>query len=430
MAGSKKGVPRSRERPHVGGEMSAVELLALAGRDVNRVVFAAWARVFAQNTAREIHYPKTQADGIRKMAALYQREAKASARAAMRELAGIRTRFGSQLEWVVDPKRDIDTAALKLHKRVDWAADHVALAEAASMVSIADARYWALTQRGTGAVFYDFPPLPAPELKTVWESEQRHNFNHTPVDVKKAKVDVTLLGTTVNIGYLVFPEIDGVQPPPKVFMPSPPVTRHGVTLTALDTVGVENGNTVLPAREGHRAIRFWGYGKIIYGKAIPDGCRLVFKQVVYPKLYVGMRDEDGSYVWGDVAPGQTSGGSFGEAMDTAALGPGMAGMADLPHFDFPDAVPVCVYATRDLTFRTWVILACEGSSTLLGYWEWSFRQILHRGANGTESLERPPVGVPAPPGGWPRPGAGPTTWTDRDDAPREARADYDRHFPD
>jgi hypothetical protein len=381
------------------------------------------------STARQSFYPKMQADGIRKMAALYKREARASAKDALRALERIRKRFESQIEWVVGSKRDTNLAAQKLYQRIRWATENVTWAEAASKASIARARYWALTQLGTAALFPDIPLLPLPEVKTVWESEQRHNFNHTPVDVKKVKVNVTLLGTTVNIGYLVFPEVDGVQRPPKVFTPARPVTRNGVTLTALDTVGVESGNTVLPSREGHGAVRFWGYGKIIYGKDIPDGCRLVFRQVVYPHLYVGVPVEDG-YIWGDVAPNQTSGESFPESMDTESLGDGMAGMADFPHFEFPEQVPVCTYAKRDLTFRTWVLLVCDSGSTLLGYWAWSFRQILHQGEGGTENLESPPDGVPAPPGGWPRPGAGPTTWTDANDAPSEAKADYDRHFPE
>ncbi len=165
------------------------------------------------------------------------------------------------------------------------------------------------------------------------------------------------------------------------------------------------------------------------------GCRIEFRTIWYPNW--SFLPAGGGGGWQDATPGGNPGQpradppGGGPNFDVA---PGTTAFADFPGNWFLPGTAACAYLRRDDLFRTWVVLICPGNTTVLGYWQWQFKMVIHQGTNGVENVETQPgngpAGVAAPPGGWPSaPSSGPTTWVDAANAPAQATADYKASYP-
>ncbi|MFC1493305.1 hypothetical protein ACFL6O_05035 [candidate division KSB1 bacterium] len=312
-----------------------------------------------------------------------------------------------------------------INKKFSWCRENIAMALKGGLSTIRVSGYWARWfGRQSIIAFSFFPDLP--EIKRIFSYEDQYNIAGVVVPLRIVKIDLTIFGLSLNIGYLRFPTIGGDTPPPIPLLPARSVERRGVTLHALDTIGVKNGNVVLPPVGGNRTVRFYGYGKILFGENIPENCRLKFQQVRRGRVYVFLNGaqewiEEGRQFGSDVPIADPPGM---EEYPLDNFGPNIDGMVDLPSTD-NDTLPFGSYVIRDELFRTWITLVCTyGPTTLLGYWEWSFRAIWLVASPGGQALEAPPPGVPTPPGGWPDPGSGPTRWRDAADADPQAARDF------
>ncbi len=306
----------------------------------------------------------------------------------------------------------------KIKEKRSWALKNIELYHRLNKSSITAILYW--SKAFSKSLPTLFPPI-APQygFEEVFADFQIHVIGGIPVPLRKIKYKIVIWGLPVlNIGFIHFPHLPGWNPPPKVLVGSPPVTVGGRTITAVDTLGPHSGNPVLPASGGGVVppVFFNGYMKLIYTTGVAAGCRIEYATIAISQKY--MRLPGGA--WIDLVPG----GSGVPFADPPGGGPNIhVGdvwvFSDFPSTSsFPPGVPVCTYLVRDARYRTWVREVCPGgATTILGFWDWSFRQILHQGVAGTESVVNPPVGggaLPggAPPGGWPAaPGSGPTTWT-------------------
>jgi hypothetical protein len=322
------------------------------------------------------------------------------------------------------------TAARRIDVKAKWARTRIREFASAALKTIATSRQWALNFERTKTS----PPLPGEpvDASVVWEKEQTHNFGGSPIKVRKTKVSIKIADAPepdFNMGVLLsFPDSPGVKR--KLLSQSGWKTVGGVSITAFDTPGLEKGNPVAPAPAGGKETKFWGYGKLIYVKGLGAGCKVRYRQIAYGSAYIL---PSGSATWTDAYRGDS--GKAREDPKGAPeypsddLGNGMNGMADFPNWD-PSSAAVCTYAVREGKYRTWLVLECRGKAPQrLGYWEWSFRIICHVAAAGLESLDSPPKDVAAPPGGWPTPGTGPTTWVPEASASDDAKGDYNRLFP-
>lgn len=300
-----------------------------------------------------------------------------------------------------------------------------------ALATIDDMTYWAQHQSAENV------DLMVPALRgffdVVWTHQQRHRISGTIVRITKGKVNVRLFGNRVNVGGVAWhPPAGGTAGPAKILRSMQAQTPNGRTTVALDSASTEAGNVVqeTPAR----TLEFYGYLKVFYTEGVPANCRIIYQQVAYcdcarcpapaPGADRRWQRLSSTRMFRDGPPGGT----------TNDLGNGRWGHADFPNSG-PPGPGACSYTLRADLFRTWVLEECEdGATTVLGYWEWSYRQLLHLTATGVEEVPTNPrpAGLPAPPAGWPTPdapSAGPTRWVDAADAPAELERDRARLYP-
>jgi hypothetical protein len=373
--------------------------------------------------------PQSRVDAL---ASLRRADVSSTRKQAETRTTDIVRRARKELALTRAPARPRATAARRIDVKAKWARVRIREFASAALKTIATSRYWALNFERTKTS----SPLPGKPVDAsvdkVWEKEQTHNLGGSPIKVRKTKVSIKIPDAPepdFNMGILLsFPDSPGVKR--KLLSQSGSTTAGGITITAFDTPGLEKGNPVAPAPPGGKETKFWGYGKIIYVKGLGAGCKVRYRQIKYGSAYLL---PSGSSTWTDAKSGDS--GKATEDPKGASeypshdLGNGMNGMADFPNWD-PSSSAICTYAVRDEKYRSWLVLECPGKAPQrLGYWEWSFRIVLHVAAGGLESLDSAPQGVAAPPCGWPTPGTGPTTWVPEASASDDAKGDYNRLFP-
>ena len=427
MARRTKGRSKSGSGRDSGAGWSASEIAARAKLDLERAVGLMVQYASALEVGHIPPIPFGSKRRINAIAALRRAEVAAIRRHARSRLVEIARRTRRELALSEDSTRAQLAAVRQLEARANWSRARIREFASGALKTIATTRHWALRFSKTTPDFFHLPQFPN-FIEKIWESDQTHNFGGAFVKVRKTKFNIKI-GTGYNFVVLSFPDAPDVEP--KILSAVPAVQAGGITITALDTSGVETGNPVTPAPSNGKAIAFWGYGKIIYASGIPAGCKVRFKQIKYGSCYIL---PSGGTTWIDVF-----GGDSGKATEdptgsteypSVPLGTGMTGIADFPNGGFSPNTAICTYKVRDAKYRTWVVLECPGAPLKrLGYWEWSYRLILHMGGPGIGVLGGPPKDAPAPPSGWPTPGAGPTNWVAEASASYEAKGDYNRLFP-
>jgi hypothetical protein len=334
--------------------------------------------------------------------------------------------------------RERAAATRQFAVRNKWCATRIAETRQGLLVTISRALYWNARFQKPSELLFPRIPLPPPHVELVWNDFQRHNIQGVSVPVRKTKFDIVIFGIRLNFALVSFPHLPDWEPKPKLLVSSGQVTAHGVTLHALDTIGTHVGNPVLPATSHLPAVNFSGYMKIIYATDIPAGCEIKHKTVAYESVYLL---PNGALAWKDISPLGMPGQPRPDPPEGGPdnnVAPGTTALVDFPGNAFPPETAVCAYLSRNSLFRTWVLLVCPDKTdktTVLGYWQWSFRYVLHLGKDGAEPVAIPagnnpgPGGVPAPPGGWPEQSSGPTSWVPAESAPAEATNDYKGAFP-
>lgn len=428
---SPRRADRGGDTPPVfrGGELSLPVTLGMALDAAESAVYLVARHMIELELGNNKPLPARDRDTIRRYASIVKLEADRKVAQAKEEVAAARKRFDAEVELVEVPAAEKKAATRELKRKIDWAQKRIGEYATAMRNSIDGGTAWALFfARGLTNIF---PNLDAPGLFEIWKDFQIHSFGRVPVPLQKTKLDLRAPGGVVfNFAVVHFPKFPGFDPPPKILFPSPKVTVGGRTITALDLPAPTSGNAVLPAGAGGRpAKNFHGYMKIIYASGVAGRCQISFRTVTTPRIYLLM---PGAAAWADATPPPGAAGV--PRADPPGGGPnynlggGMWGFADFTSADLAPGTPICTYLVRNDLFRTWVVELCPGAAPArLGYWEWSFRQILHMTAAGIVSVTQPPppAGIPAPPGGWPAaPSSGPTTWIDNAAAPKAATDDY------
>jgi hypothetical protein len=413
------------------GDLQTREIAARADIELQRAVGLVAQHAAALEIGQIPPIPLGPPQRINAIANLRRADVAAIRREAEARLALVLRSVKKELALTAAAGRARRSAAQRIDSRAKWARTRIREFVSVALKTITTSRYWALRHART-TTSSPVPKLEDASVEKIWDKEQTHCFGGSLIKVRKTKVSLKLPDAPepdFNMGVLLsFPDSPGVKR--KLLSQSGSTTAGGISLTAFDTPGVEKGNPVMPAPPGGTAIKFWGYGKIIYVKGLSRGCKVRFRQIKYGSAYLL---PSGGRTWTDVKGGES--GHAAEDPKGASeypshdLGNGMTGMADFPNWD-PSSNAVCTYAIRDERYRTWVVLECPGElAKRLGYWEWSYRIILHVGSGGLEALDKPPKDVPAPPSGWPTPGSGPTTWVPEDSASDTAKGDYNHLFP-
>ncbi|MBM3725821.1 MAG: hypothetical protein FJW40_10410 [Acidobacteria bacterium] len=416
------------EAPFRGEEPSAARALARGIGDIQQAtgVMVRYAAAFDETVGPLIDRGNQR--GIDRAARECTAEAGRRRQLANNELQAAKKLFRLEIANVA-PVTAVRQAVRQFDRHIRDAQSTIALYHKISLASIKRMRFLALRNLKAGAGPFVLPSFP--NLEIVWRDNQRHNIRGVVVPVTKVKFNLRILGLKLNFAVAQFrPEGVPQLPPPKLLVPAKPVVVGGRTTTALDSPGPEAGNLVVPAAGGNPAVDFYGYLKIIYVTGVPPECTIRFQTIATPRRYLLVNG-----AWVDLLPvaGQPRADPPGGGPNIN-VGGGTWVFSDFPNGGIPNGAPVCTYRTVNDLFRTWVVEFCPGAlPNILGYWEWSFRQVLHMTATGVVSVTIPPApaGVAAPPGGWPNaPGSGPTTWVDANAAPADAAAEHKALFPE
>jgi hypothetical protein len=291
-------------------------------------------------------------------------------------------------------------------------------------------------------------PEGAKKVRVVSKTPSRHDIDSTrQVQLELRKVCFELNGREICWYFAIFPSFPpDWNPPPKALERNGTRTVGGRTFNAYDSNGgVQTGCPVLPGGGGLPPTNFSGYMKIIEICDIPKDCKVIFKQVLYPKLFI--RPPGGPEFF-DILKPPPPGGPRPDPPE-GKLGiptsePGKFIMADFPHFSTniagpgqpAQSLPVSTHFLREARFRTWIVERCpQIADSVLGYYEWGFTALWHVTEPFTveyvrvDAPEGPP-GLPAPPGGWTNaPTTITPTFTPRVDAQPGPLADFRKAFP-
>ncbi len=351
---------------------------------------------------------------------------------SVKEIERISKLFEAELEYLNVPTKKNASVLRTFTRERKWAQKRVLEIADEIRLSVSRNAYWA-------NYFYGLPPiLLSPRKQQTdrleWEDEQFHNMGGGRHKLKKTKKSVLENGQRKNVLILTFPKV-GTTTPRKKMEEQLTVTRNNRKIHILDFPEVHFGNTLLPRTPPFPAMKFFGYGKIVFVENVPDQCEIIFKQIQRVRFYYWTRKKGWRAVPKsqntDGRPAKDEPGGLGQ-FPKKKLPSGEWLTADLPSFGM--GLGRCPVVFQEKKFRMWVIEKCGDQQTILGYIEWGFNMLLHSTGRGnfTKIPRTEGTGIPEPPhGGWPNDlnSPDPVSWHDPDpNSP--AGSEFNELYPD